>query len=160
MFKKHICPLELVQLMLAFPVSDKFITIVYSKTLPHSLIGKPLSSECFFFHVQPVIWFPLLSVLCRNMTSCFSQPVPSLFGGWLLNGSLTGGLFSLNGQCNGWTNICLSGLGKTVNLQGNISSQQYHTAQDTSSWGISVFCSFILANADKLLMTKQNDFDS
>lgn len=46
----YICPLELVQQILAFPVSEKFIMIVYSsfKPWPHLLIGKPLSPGIFF----------------------------------------------------------------------------------------------------------------
>lgn len=52
-FLKHICALELVQQILAFPVSDKFIVIVYSEVCFSPflclLIGKSVFSESFFY---------------------------------------------------------------------------------------------------------------
>ena len=92
--------------------------IVYSKVcfkyFTSSLIGDPRPQNLFLRHIEHTIWS--LIFLFRSIKGIFASLAAWMATPW--------GLLALYGQCNGWPNICLSGLGKTVNLLGNISSEQ------------------------------------
>lgn len=136
--------------ILAFPVSNKFIMIVYSdvcfKHFTRSLIGNQYR----------------FSTLCPAYYQNINRLAASLSALRATQGVCEGGgpvilIWTL--QWNGWTNMFLSGLETTVNLSGSpaVNSIILHR---TLAPVLYLFLVIYIRIQDKLLMAKQNGFGS